>query len=264
MNAIAARRLGATLVELLVALTVASLVLGAALRVVLGVTRSSDRTRERARQQALFRASSGVLRRELAGLDPAHDLGAAAQDSLTVRTIRGTGRTCGVDAGAVVVALATYRAWRLPDPARDSVLVPAPTGDQWITMSLDGPTSRAPCGDGTPGLRLQVNGSLAARASVSAVPVRIVEWVRFRVYSNAEEWWLGQRSLRAGDVTQPIAGPFTARALGFRFHDGEGAPTSLVASMRSVALAMRTVDDGTLRGVAADSVVAWVPLGASR
>ena len=251
---------GATLVELIVALTVASVVLAAALRVALGATRSGDRTRERARQQALFRASTGVLGFELAGLDPVADLEMLAPDSLTLRTIRGTGRTCGTDAGAVVVALATLRAWRLPDADRDSLRVPAVAGASWITVPLLGAVSRSRCADGSPGLRLPVDDGLAARAALGSVSVRVVEWVRYRLYSNADGWWLGARSLRAGDVTQPIAGPFTVRALTFRFLDGQGAPAADRASLRSVALAMRTVDGGAGRGVAADSVVAWLPL----
>jgi prepilin-type N-terminal cleavage/methylation domain-containing protein len=256
---VTARR-GVTLVELLVALTVASVVLAGALRVALGATRSSDRTRERARQQALFRASTSVLGHELAGLDPVTDLETLSPDSLTLRTIRGTGRTCGTEAGAVVVALATLRAWRLPDVDRDSLRIPAASGASWITVPLLGAASRSRCADGSPGLRLPVDDGLAQRAALVSVSVRVVEWVRFRLYSNADGWWLGARSLRAGDVTQPIAGPFTVRALTFRFLDGRGTPTADRASLRSIALAMRTVNGPGERGVAADSVVAWLPL----
>jgi type II secretory pathway pseudopilin PulG len=252
---------GASLLELLVALTLGATVLAAALRITLGAVRSGDRTRERARQQALFRSSTAVLRHDLAGLDPARDLATLAPDSLTLRAVRGIGRTCGTDGSAVVVALASFRSWRLPDAARDSVRVPEASGTSWVSLPLLGAVSRSACADGTPGLRLPVDGALAARAAAASVAVRVVEWVRYRVYSNADGWWLGARSLRGGDVVQPIAGPFAARALAFRFLDGAGAPTADGARIRSMAIAMRTVDDGTERGVAADSVTAWVPLG---
>lgn len=260
MTAGRAVRRGATLVELLVALTIASVVLGAALRLVLGATRSSDRARERARTHGLYRAVGGVLSRELSGLDPLHDLAHAGPESLTVRATRGSGRTCGVDAGGVVVALASYRAWRLPDVARDSLRVPDRAGDQWITVPLLGPVSRTTCRDGTPGLRLPVADSLVTRAGLGSVAIRVVEWVRFRIYSNAEGWWLGQRSLRSGDVTQPVAGPFAARMPGFRLLDGTGSPTSDRGALRSIALGMRTQGDQAERVVVPDSIVAWVPL----
>lgn len=253
-----ARRHGATLIELLVALAISAIVLGAAVRLMLSAVRSSDRTRERARQQAMFRSVGRVLSREVAGIDPASDIGGIAPESLTVRALRGSGRTCGTDAGALVVATATFHGWRLPDMQRDSLRVPAATGDAWIAEPLLGSVSRSRCADGTPGLRLPVGGTLAARAAVASVAVRVTEWVRFRVYANADGWWLGQRSLRRGDVVQPIAGPFSSGALTFQALDGAGAPTVDVHALRSLAVAMRTRHDGTMRGVAADSVLAWV------
>ena len=108
-------------------------VTGSVTTAALSAVRTADRSRERARQESMLREVAAVVEREVGDVSPARDVGGFAAESVTYRAGRGSGFTCGVEGGAVVVRDADYRAWRLPDPARDSLLVLLP-GD-----SLSGP-----------------------------------------------------------------------------------------------------------------------------
>ncbi len=251
-------REGFTLVEVLVALVVGAIVLTAIMRTTIVAVRGADRTRERIRMQSAMREAASVLAREVGGLVPG-DLAQLAAESLTVRSVRGSGRTCGTDIGALVMSLATYRAWRLPDAARDSILLPS--GGRWVPAPILGPVTRGPCADGRPGLRLPVHDSIVARAGLATVALRVVEWTRYRLYQSGGEWWLGARSLRAGDVTQPVAGPFPPRGVELRYLDGAGNAATAGPAVRVVSLVLRARSGGTgQRAVARDSVIAAIAL----
>lgn len=221
----AAQSRGFSLVELLVTMVLLGVVTGSVTGVALTAVRTADRSRERARQESMLREVAAVVEREVGDVSPSRDISGFAAESVTYRAGRGSGFTCGAVGSAVVVRDADYRAWRLPDAARDSLLVLLPddslTGaGSWVITPLLAAPARGYCRDGAPGLRLAVDPALVARAAARDLPVRVFEWMRLRLYQSNGSWWVGARSLRPGDVIQPIAGPLAVRGLSLSWLDG--------------------------------------------
>ena len=105
------------------------------------------------------------------------------------------------------------------------------------------------------------SSTLRFAAVLAAVALRVVEWTRYRLYQSGGEWWLGARSLRAGDVTQPVAGPFPPRGVELRYLDGAGNAATAGPAVRVVSLVLRARSGGTgQRAVARDSVIAEIAL----
>jgi hypothetical protein len=119
--------------------------------------------------------------------------------------------------------------WRTPQPGRDSLVVllgadSVPWNDVWTTVPIDAVTA-SDCA-GRPALALATRiepGLLAGIAPM--VPVRSFELMQLRLYRSMGEWWLGARSVSAGEGTQPLAGPFADRGLRLRYVDTTGAET---------------------------------------
>jgi hypothetical protein len=214
----------------------------------------------------MLREVAAVVEREVGDVSPARDLGGFAAESVTYRAGRGSGYTCGVEGSTVVVRDANYRAWRLPDPARDSLLVLLPADSvsapvTWVVAPLLAGPSRGHCRDGSPGLRLALPPELIGRAALSDLPVRVFEWMRIRLYESGGSWWVGARSLRPGDVIQPIAGPLPVRGLSVGWLDGaanDATPSDaqllelrLVAAVRQAGMPGRGTVADTLRATVA-------------
>jgi hypothetical protein len=112
-------RAGTSLVEVLAVMTLTGLLL----TLVVGVCRAQLRlvraTAERAVRSDAVRTAGVVLAGEARRMTRA-DVRALSDDSIAVRAFRGTGIPCGAWAGGIVVR---YAGDRLPDPAKDSVLV---------------------------------------------------------------------------------------------------------------------------------------------
>lgn len=251
---------GFTLVEVVVALVVSGIVVAVITRTTIVSVQAADRTRERLRMLGAVREAGSLLGRELNGLDPVRDLGPAGAESLTVRAVRGSGRSCGTDLGAIVIPVSSFHAWRLPDPARDSILVLDAAG-RWIAAALEGAVTRSACTDGQPGLRLPMHDSIVGRAAAASLPIRVAEWIRYRFYQSGADWWLGARSLRAGDVVQPLADPFPARGLEFRYLDRDGAATTPGLGVHAIAIVLRSDSRYSgARAVRRDSALAVVAL----
>lgn len=225
----AATSRGFSLVEVLVSMVLLGAVTGSVTAAAISAVRTADRSRERARQEGMLREVAAVVEQELADVSPARDVGAAAADSIRYRAGRGSGYTCGVDAGAIAVRDADYRAWRLPDPARDSLLILLPVDSlagpaHWVVTPLLAVPGRGHCRDGAPALRFSIDSQLVPRASVHDLPIRVAEWMRIRLYESSGAWWVGAGSLRPGDVIQPIAGPLSAGGLSFAWLGSDGIP----------------------------------------
>lgn len=262
-----ATRRGFSLIEMLVSVLLLGMVSGSIASLVLSAVRTAERSRERARQEGTLRELAAVVEREVRDVAAARDIGGFSAESVTYRAGRGSGYTCGVEGGGVVVRDADYRAWRLPDPVRDSVLVLLPDDSlagpsAWAVSPLFAAPGRGHCRDGAPGLRLSVDPALVLRASLSDLPVRVFEWMRLRLYESGGSWWVGARSLRAGDVVQPIAGPVAARGLSIAWLDGNGAVAAPadahLLELRLVGAA--AVPAGPGRGVVPDTLRTTVDL----
>ncbi len=216
----------------------------------------------------MLREVAAVVEREVGDVAPARDIGGFAAESVTYRAGRGSGYTCGIEGSTVVVRDADYRAWRLPDPARDSLLVLLPADSfpatvTWVASPLLAAPTRGHCRDGSPGLRLALLPDLLARASLSDLPVRVFEWMRIRLYESGGSWWVGARSLRPGDVIQPIAGPLAVRGLvaGLARRRRQSCPSRRGAAAGAEAGRFRTAGGGSRAGArATDTLRATVAL----
>jgi prepilin-type N-terminal cleavage/methylation domain-containing protein len=258
---------GFSLVELLVCMVLLGIVTGSVTSAAISAVRTADRSRERARQEGMLREVAAVVERELGDVAPARDVGVAEADSIRYRAPRGSGYTCGVEGGAIVVRDADYRAWRLPDPARDSLLLLVPDDSllgaaHWAVTPLLAMPARGHCRDGAPALRLSVDPLIVALASSSDMPLRVVEWMRIRLYESAGSWWVGAGSLRPGDVIQPIAGPLLAGGLSFAWlgNDAAAVPPAGAVVLELRLAAATSAPAGPGRGMAADTLRTLIAL----
>ena len=262
----AATRRGFSLIELLVSMVLLAVVASSVTTVTLSAVRTADRSRERARQQGILREVVSVVEREVGDISPSRDIGGFAAESITYRGARGSGYTCGVDGASVVVGDADYRAWRLPDSARDSLLVFLP-GDSvaasatWVITPLHAPPTRGRCRDGSPGLRLSVDAAVVAGAAIADLPLRAFEWMRLKLYESGGSWWVGARSLRPGDVIQPIAGPLAVRGLSLSLLDGAArAAAPANATLLQVRLMAASPVASVGRRLAVDTLATTIAL----
>jgi hypothetical protein len=219
-------RRGLGLVELLVGLALLGVVGAMVARIVAVTTRSTIRVRDRSARSATLRSVALALGRDVQGLGA--DEVRVAGDTLRYRARRGEGAACLVAGTGVAVRRAGFRAWRLPQPGRDSLAVLDRDTGTWHVASIAALGSGT-CPDGAPAMT--VTGT-TGWAGPAPTPVRVLEWVEMRAYESNGVWWLGARSLRPTDVMQPLAGPIAPRGIGFaRMPLGSG-DTALEVNVR--------------------------------
>jgi len=262
------------LAELVVAATLTVLVVGLALGGLVGLQRGVAHHAERVALQNGLRAAAHLARTELrdAGIGAGGDLISFSPTSIVYRAVRGTGLSCGQDAGSLLVSSASLRAIRLPSPGRDSVLVligadARPDSIRWVILPLMAAPRSAVCADGAPALALPMAPADIAVAGIRT-PVRIVELMELRLYRSGPSWWLGLRSVSGGETIQPAAGPFDADGVTFRFLDRAGTETLVPGDVVSVEMRQRG-QTATEQGAGAaasgglstrDSLVLLIPL----
>ncbi len=233
-------RRGFTLAELLVALVLLGLVGVLLTRTGLQAERVARSHEERTRLHAGFDAAAGFLRAELADLGPG-DLAQAAPESLRYRATRGVGTTCQVRADEVRLLRGSLRADRSPQPGRDSLWLPLAPDDPRqadtagvilpitsITASACGGVTALALGTAIDTLAHPLHGLPAG------VGLRFFEVMQVRFYTSLGSGWLGARSVSAGEVIQPLAGPFTPGGSRFAGWDSAGVPTLAAAQVRSL------------------------------
>lgn len=123
-------RAGVSLVEALAALTLSSLVITLVVGICIAQMRLARVAAARAIATETARTVTTVLGGE-ARRSTAVDVRASSTDSLAMRSFRGSALPCGTAAGAVLVR---YAGDRLPDPAKDSVLVVAPPAEHAVGL----------------------------------------------------------------------------------------------------------------------------------
>lgn len=160
-----------------------------------------------------------VLGRELeaAGSDPASgaDVQIVGANSLTARARRGLLVGCRIVADTVDIAsdsLAGLR-MRLPDPARDSLMIWVPSDSSgpegWVPVALLGSGIGAACPSGEGAVRYPatIDSTTVARIGPSGRSILILfESINARAYLGAGGWQFGIEGLSAGATVQPIAG----------------------------------------------------------
>jgi hypothetical protein len=132
-------RRGSSTVEVLVCLLLMVLIVQLSWSVLVGARRAADRLTQRSEGLDAERIGWNVLSRELGAGVPARDWTVESTRVLPLRAFRGLADVCVALAspdGAVV----RYAGMRLPEPAKDSLLVLTERGE-WRSLRL---TSRAP------------------------------------------------------------------------------------------------------------------------
>lgn len=135
-------RPGSTLPELILVAWLFSLVLAAAARFAGAQSRLVALTHDRARAVEASRIPRLILAAELRAL-AAPDISALSTDSIRIRAVRGGGPVCGVDGSAIFVR---YRGVRLPDIAKDSVLLIGREDPEGVPFPLLDATADPGCG----------------------------------------------------------------------------------------------------------------------
>jgi len=255
-SALRRRRRGTTLVELLAALTALGILGTAALGLLGGMMRAFQLQRGAGGVAATVRAAAAILPSELRGLAPA-DLVAVAPDSISYRATRLLGVVCAASATEVRLRAGADWSfgWRAPSPGRDTLLLFADadpssdTDDRWVAVPVLG-VAPATCGAGPATAIATRLDSAAASTLVIGGPARITEVMQVKGYQTGGSWWLGARSVSAGETVQPVVGPLAAGGLAFALLDSAGAPTTVVARARSMSVSLRSLSEPVHHGAA--------------
>jgi prepilin-type N-terminal cleavage/methylation domain-containing protein len=254
-----ARRRGFTLVEIVVALALALIVIGAIHRLLVATQRLSRAQVAQMDLQSNVRASALVIANELRELNGV-DMGSADQtdvlsitgSGMTYRAARGIGFLCEAPvAGRIRIARSSFSGYRDPQPFRDGAYLfvggipDAGVADSWLPLLIAGVATNTSCpGMGGSAISLTTSASEAIAGAPAGTPLRIYETMELRLYQSEGQWWLGARSVSAGEAIQPVAGPFAGSdGLRLEYLNRSGAPTADPAAIKSVIVTVRGITD---------------------
>lgn len=271
-------RRGVVLAELLVALTLTALVAGMVLGSLVRLQRTAQTQVERAAARSALRTGVQLVRAELAdltGASPTDWLGVGT-DQVTFRAQRAIALACGRSNAGVLIRESSLHMLRRPVPGRDSIDVLLPdsaTGRRgWVRAGMTGPPGPGVCPDGAVALLLPLDLPLSASVPDGS-PIRTWEVMEIRRYSSGGLWWLGIRSVSAGEAVQPVLGPVGSIEPVFHMLDGAGFPTTdpalgsrLVFRLvvrRDPLLALGGAARAALAGRESTGVVLHLPNGAA-
>lgn len=263
---------GFTLVESLVALVLTVLVLTLVYRVLVGQQRAASLQSQRASIQTNLRSAVAFIGTELreVSTDSSNpDLIAFSPESVTYRAGRGSGIACGLSPASVDLLDGLHGAFRRPQAGRDSLLVFAGAGPgrEWIAGPVTAIAS-ASCGGGS-SLRLTTildSVAIAGATTGPLFPVRLFEIMQIKLYQSQGSYWLGARSVSAGEVIQPVLGPLDSNGLAITFRDSVGALAIRGSDVRSGEVIIRARASQMIHGsggasqMLRDSVRVTIPL----
>ena len=235
-------RCGTGLVEAVVAAALTALLVVSALGVLSSLQRSTGRFAARALSDQVIRGASQLFRSELRDLSPpAGEILSFTPASITYRAVRGTGIACGVAGGKLQVIAGTWAPLRQPAGGRDSLVLLGQPADTEVVVAALGPATAGVCPDGVASVSLPYgvqlpDPSLAARYPS---PVLLSELMEIRGYESGGEWWIGVRSVSAGEVIQPAHGPIAVNGLRVVGFDSMGAVTAIPARVSHLLLVLR-------------------------
>jgi prepilin-type N-terminal cleavage/methylation domain-containing protein len=257
---------GFTLTELLVSLALSGLVGGVAIRVLLRQHWAGVSQSERGALQGSLRAGMFYLMselRELGGTAGDPDILAFAPESLTYRAMRGNGLACAIGPNYVSLDASHFSGYRSPQAGRDSLLLhqegrsDTVGDDHWLHLPVTS-VSGGSC-SGTPALQLStsIDTVLTPLATFGPLePARTFEIMQIKLYQSAGDYWLGARSVSAGETIQPLIGPLTASGLAMVFFDSSGSVATTAETIRSI--------DVTLRGLSANPIRTGAGFGSAQ
>lgn len=241
-------RRGVALAETLVAVTLTALLVGTALGGLASMQRSLGRQVARTTREQTLRAAIQLGVAELRDLAPgAGDVLALAASAVTYRAQRATGLACGLTPEGVLVRAASFRSLRTPAAGRDSLALMTLAGD-WIRVPLEGAPRLGACPDGATALLLPRSALLPDPLAAVAwpAPLRVFEVMELRAYQSGPDWWLGHRSISAGEAIQPALGPLATAGLTLTALDSVGGPITAVTDIRQLRLTVRLASGDTL------------------
>lgn len=248
-------RRGVALAEALLAALLTSFLVVGALTAFAGLQRALGRQLARAAEARSLRATAQLTAAEWRDLvSPAGDLYQLAGDRISYRGIRGSGRVCGQSAGGLLLESRSLRLLRLPAAGRDSLLVLV-SPDAWVAVSVDAASGASTCPDGAPALAVGVAG-WAGPVPAWPAAFLLFEAMELRAYQSGGEWWIGQRSISAGETIQPAIGPIAPNGLRITGLDNADMATADPARAEALEVVVQLV-----RG---DSLVRVFPVGAWR
>jgi hypothetical protein len=188
------------------------------------------------------------------------DLLAIAPGSVSYLAARGGGHVCTVVPGAPAGIVLEASSWHSPRAPRagDSLLVYAEgdgatsADDAWLHLGVVSVSGTA-CPSGRAGIAIRIAPPIpldpAALARITpGAPARLAEVMEMRYYRSAGKAWFGMRSVSAGEVIQPVAGPLAdsvagVRGLTLRYRDAAGNATSNPAAVRAVEIEVLGITD---------------------
>jgi hypothetical protein len=194
-----------------------------------------------------LRTGAFLLPGELREIGADGDLLSIAPESLTYRAYRSAGLACLVTPSEIVVPLTPLAGYRQSQPGRDSILLfvegdSVTSGDdRWLALPLGGLSTGRSCG-GRPALSLSTLIDTVAtplgRIHVDA-PLRTFEVMQLRLYASGSQYWLGARSVSAGETIQPVLGPLTGTGLRFTYLDSTASAAAGPSTVRTISLVLR-------------------------
>jgi hypothetical protein len=121
---------GSSLVEALAVMTLSSMVMAVIAGICAAQLRLARAAADRAAATDAVRTATSILLGEARRITP-EDIRAHSDDSLALRAFRGAGLPCGTTAGGTLVR---HTGDRLPDPAKDSVLILGSEGEVAVQL----------------------------------------------------------------------------------------------------------------------------------
>ncbi|HKV52959.1 MAG TPA: prepilin-type N-terminal cleavage/methylation domain-containing protein [Gemmatimonadaceae bacterium] len=259
------RRAGFTLVEMLIGVVVSSIVGAATLALTVHHERLGRALDRILITRRATREASDALRYDLRALAPRRqDIYAIGEAFVEFRLSAGFAVVCAIDSSRTVVSIParsssgpSLTSWIVAPEAGDTamVLLPAANPDSatWSTAQLNSAPSRgracppefADAGDPATSLVLRLTAPLATGAGVGAA-MRLFRRARYELYRASDgAWYLGFQDCLATRATpcaiiQPVAGPYPARGIQFRFLDSAAAPTALSSRVTRIDIVVRS------------------------
>lgn len=259
------RRAGFTLVELLIAVVVSSIVGAATLTLTVHHERLARALDRILISRRAIREASDALRYDLRTLAPRRQaIYAIGETFVEFRLPAGFSVACAIDTTRTVVSIPARSAtvpsltsWIVAPEAGDTVMVLLPAADPdsatWSNAQLSSapvrsracPPEFADAGDSAASLALRLTTPLSVRAGVGAA-IRLFRRARYELYRASDgAWYLGFQDCLATRATpcaiiQPVAGPYRARGIQFRFLDSAAAPTTLPSAVARIDVVVRS------------------------
>jgi prepilin-type N-terminal cleavage/methylation domain-containing protein len=258
------RREGFTLVEITVALALTLIVTGAVYRLLLASQRLARAQASQVSLQTNVRTGSIVALNELrelgtvtGGSPDQNDVISIGASRMTYRAARGIGFLCQpAGANRLRIARGGFSGYRDPQPTRDMAYFfsegnpDTDADDSWLAFAISDVATGSACpGTMGPGITLTTSGTPPPDAP-PGTPVRIYEMMELRSYQSEGRWWLGARSIGAGEAIQPVAGPLAEPdGLRLEYLNAAGAQTTDPTAVKGIRIMVRAIGE--------DSVNPW-------